>query len=321
MIYRNIEKTELQVSTICMGGVTVINEHDKDYCFDLLDKYIELGGNFIDTANIYGKWLSQKKNTSELNIGAWIKERKNRHKLIIGTKGGHPHIETMSVSRLSKEEVARDLDESLKALETDYIDIYWLHRDDENLAVSYIIEYLNEFIEEGKIRYFGLSNWKLNRIREALDYANQRQIRGPIANQMMWSLATINKDNLSDKTLVCMDDETFNLHKNRNIPAIPYSSQANGFFEKLKQHGSGITNEKVKAIYHNDENLKRYRRVIKLASELNRSITEISLGYLISQTFTTVPIIGSRTIEQLESSLKAGDMCLSEEMIRFLEGK
>jgi aryl-alcohol dehydrogenase-like predicted oxidoreductase len=321
MIYRNMPKTDLQVSSICMGGVTVIDEHDKDYCFNLLDKYIELGGNFIDTANIYGKWLSQKKNTSELNIGAWIKERKNRHKLIIGTKGGHPHIETMSIGRLSKEEVANDLEESLKALGTDYVDLYWLHRDDENLAVPYIIEYLNKFIEEGKIRYFGLSNWKANRITEALDYAKQRRISGPIANQMMWSLATINKDNLSDKTLVCMDDETFNLHKDCNITAIPYSSQANGFFDKLKQQGSEIKNEKVKEIYFNEENLNRCERVSKLASELNRSITEISLGYLISQPFTTVPIIGSRTLEQLESSLKAGDLNLNEEMIRFLEGK
>lgn len=321
MLYRNIPGTDLRVSTICMGGVTVIHENDKDYCFRLLDKYVELGGNFIDTANIYGKWLSQKKNTSELNIGDWIKARKNRHELIIGTKGGHPHLETMNTGRLSKEEVGHDLVESLRALQTDYIDIYWLHRDDENLPVSYIIDYLNEFIVEGKIRYFGLSNWKADRIQEALDYARQKKIKGPVANQMMWSFAFINKDKVSDKTLVCMDDETFELHKRNNIAAIPYTSQANGFFEKLNEQGADIEKENVKAVYYNEENLKRYERLIRLTGELSRSITEISLGYLISQSFTTIPIIGSRTVEQLESSMKAGDSILGEEIIRFLEGK
>lgn len=320
MIYRDMPGTELNVSSVCMGGGPICVENDMEYCESLLDKYIDLGGNFIDTANIYGKWLPGGENSSERNIGAWMKERGNRHQLIIATKGGHPHLASMNIPRLSREEVAADLDESLRTLQTDYVDLYWLHRDDESLPAAYILEYLNDFVKEGKIRYFGCSNWKVERILEAARYEVRKGIKGFIGNQMMWNLAHPNKEAIGDKTMVCMDGKAMRLHNETNLAAVPYSSQANGFFDKLERQGAEALAEGVRKLYYNGENLKRYERVKKLAQELSRSVTEIVLGYLTSQPFTTIPIVGSRTVEQLEDSMSAGDLVLDGAMLRFLEG-
>ncbi len=319
MIYRNISGTDLNTSAICMGTGVLSVENDADYCFSLLDRFIEGGGNFVDTANVYGKGLPQKRNVSELNIGEWMKKRGNRYNVIIGTKGGHPNLAAMHISRLSREEVASDLEESLRALQTDYIDLYWLHRDDEKLPVEYILDYMNGFVKEGKIRYFGCSNWKAGRIQEAEELAKCNSVQGFSGNQMMWSLAVPNKDAIPDKTMVCMDEDTMRLHIKTGITAIPYSSQANGFFSKLLQQGATLMNEGVKKLYYNEKNLKRFEKIVKLEQELAKPVTEIILGYLISHPFTTIPIVGPHTIEQMDDSMKAGDFVPDERIIRFLE--
>lgn len=318
MRYRNIPNTDINVSSICMGGGPFCVENAMNKSYQLLDTYCQLGGNFIDTANIYGKWLSKGTNLSEIIIGQWMREKKNRDKMIIATKGGHPALATMNKSRLSKDEVAEDLNESLKALQTDYTDLYWLHRDDETIPVETIINYLNEFVKQGKIRFFGCSNWKVYRIKEAMEYAQKNNLMGFIGNEMMWSLAEPNMNNIADKTLVAMDESCYKFHKETGLCAIPYSSQANGFFNKLEKEESTALTDSIKNVYYNEKNVKRFERIKKLSQETSKSITEIVLGYLIAQPFTTIPIVGSRTVEQLVESMKAGDVVLDESIVRYL---
>lgn len=320
MNYRNIGETDLYSSVLCFGGATVTSEEDPDYCYQLLDTYLELGGNFIDTANIYGKWLSRGENTSERNLGQWFKHRGNRNEIILATKGGHPDLNTMNTPRLSKEEVERDLAESMESLQTSYIDLYFLHRDDENLSVAYILDYLNGLVDKGKIRYFGCSNWSARRINEAKEYAERQGLQGFTANQMMWSLAVPNPEAIEDPLITVMDEATKMLHLESGLAATPYSSQANGFFDKLNKEGPEFLNEKVKKLYLNEENMTRFARAKKLAADLSVTINEVSLSYLISQPFQTFPIIGSRTIEQLTNSMSAGNLLLSEEQLAYLEG-
>lgn len=321
MRYRSIPNTNLNVSVIGMGGTSFCYENAKKQSFDLLNTYCDFGGNLIDTANVYGKWLPQGTNLSEIVIGEWMKEKRNRDKLIISTKGGHPSFSTMNVSRLSKKEVEEDLHESLMALGTDYADIYWLHRDDENIPVGVMIEYLNDFVKQGKIRYFGCSNWKTYRIKEALEYAKKHNIMGFVGNQVMWSLAQPNINNLNDKTLVAMDEECYKFQKETNLSVFAYSSQANGFFNKLNNEALKPLSDKIKNDYYNERNLEVFKRLKKLSKELSKSITELSLGYLTSQPFTVIPLVGARNIEQLKDSLKAGDVVLDEEIVSYLEGR
>lgn len=320
MLYKTIDKTDLEVSAICLGGGSLCVVGEELSC-NILDTYVGLGGIFIDTANIYGKWLPCGKNISEITIGKWMKKRGLRNKIIIGTKGGHPDLSDMSVGRLYKKDILSDLDESLMSLQTDYIDLYWLHRDDEKIPVDEIIEYLNDFVMMGKIRYFGCSNWKPHRIYEAFQYANRKGRRCFVANQMLWNLAKINKDPFDDKTLFFMDNDCYQLHKKMKFPAVPYSSQANGFFEKLDKQWNIPLKQELTRAYYNEENIKRLERIKILADQLSISITEIVLGYLISQPFTTIPIVGCRNLGQLRSSMKAGDLKLEEDSVKYLTGE
>lgn len=319
MLYKNIPGTSLNVSSICLGTADLGSTIDKEASFKIMNEFYEKGGNFIDTANVYADWLPIEKSISEKTIGKWIKEKSNRDKVFIGTKGAHPKLNSMHISRLSKEEIVSDLDESLKSLQTDYIDLYWLHRDDEKRPVGEILESLNEQVNIGKIKYFGCSNWKAERIRLAMEYASKMNIKGFVANQMMWSFAKPNTENIRDKTMVLMDDETMKLHNETKLAAIPYSSQANGFFSKLDRIDNVPIAEAIKEKYLNDENIKRLSRIKKLSYELSLSVGEIALGYLISQPFTTIPIVGCRTNEQLKECLKAGDLILDEKMLKYLE--
>ncbi len=222
----SIPCTDLKPSVIGMGGGPLTVEGKDLEVWKLLDTYYELGGSFIDSANIYGKWLPSGQNVCDFNIGKWLREQKVRDQMVITSKGGHPLLSEMSKPRLQKKEVAWDLDESLNALGVDYIDLYYLHRDDQTIPVEEVIDYLGDFVKQGKIRYFGASNWTASRIKAAQVYANQTGKQGFVANQLMWSLATPDMSKASYPGLVSMDHESKQFHFNSGLAGIAYESQA-----------------------------------------------------------------------------------------------
>ncbi len=303
---RLIPGTDLQPSVLCFGGGSLCQSDFQPEAFRLLDQYQDLGGNFIDTANVYGKWLPAASNISERYIGSWLASRKNRNRIVLATKGGHPDLATMGVSRLSRQDVLADLDESLKSLQTDYIDLYWLHRDDENRPVAEILGYLNDFVRSGKIRWFGCSNWKPARIREAIELSAAGRLQGLAANQLLWSLAEYRRDTLGDPTMVGMDEATWQLHRQVNLAAVPYSSQAHGYFQKLGQIGKDQIKPDLRRMYDLPVNDRRFAAIGQMAEELPCTLDELVLGYLLAQPFPVFPIIGARTADQLALSMKAG---------------
>lgn len=128
-----IPKTELKVSALCLGG----GPHgvDPEESEKVLDYYLASGGNFIDTANIYGQWKpGGGVSVSERFLGKYIKSRKCRNRIVLDTKGAAPHFDTMHVPRVSRKDILHDIDDSLKNLQVDYVDLYWLHHDDEKSA-------------------------------------------------------------------------------------------------------------------------------------------------------------------------------------------
>ena len=189
MEYKILNNTDLKVSSASLGTDVYGTVLNKAQSYELLDTYTDLGGNIIDTALVYANWIPGEKSLSEKLIGSWMEERKNRHEIIISTKGAHPEI--MTISRLSREEILGDIDKSLKHLKTDYIDIYWLHRDDKNLPVGPIMETLGEIVKSGKARYIGMSNWTYRRIDEANKYAREHTKPAPIATAIHISASPI----------------------------------------------------------------------------------------------------------------------------------
>lgn len=221
-------------------------------------------------------------------------------------------MEAMEVPRLSPQEIVSDLEESLTNLQTDYIDLYWLHRDDPNRPVEEMIHTLNQQIKLGKIRYIGCSNWSVSRIREAMEYCDKMGIQGFIANQNQWNLAVTNQEAMGISGMQVMDEEGIKLHCETGLTAIPYNSQASGFFTKALRadFDTNPLYDEIKRKYKNDETMKRVERVRMYANEFGVDGTQIALAFLLNQPFTTVPIVGCRNKAQLKGSLMALDIRL-----------
>jgi aryl-alcohol dehydrogenase-like predicted oxidoreductase len=320
MRYTTIPNTDLVVSVLSLGTGEAGANFDRAAAFAMLDAFIEKGGNLLDTAHVYSDWIPGELSRSEKLIGAWMQERRNRPNVLIATKGAHPDLDSMRVGRMSPAEIQADLEESLRFLQIDTIDLYWLHRDDVTRPVEEIVDTLEAQVQAGKIRYFGCSNWQLARIVAARRYADQRGTRGFAAVQNLWSLAKPNLAEIMrrDPTLVVMDDALWQYHRQSGLAAIPYTSQANGLFQKMDAGGKDALPPGLAKQYISAETEERYRRMKQLGQQTGLSTTQISLGWLTSQPFATCAVVGPQSLAQLNDCLSAADVRLTPEQVSFL---
>ena len=318
MKYIRLNGTCEKISAVALGTDVYGTDLDSKTALSLLDEYSYLGGNVIDTASVYG---GEDEQISEKLIGSWIKEKNNRSKLFISTKGGHPRTSTMHISRLSKDEINKDIETSLKNLKTDYVDIYWLHRDDESLPAEPILDTLAELVKSGKTRYIGLSNWSHKRIDEINRYAKNHNLPLIISSQIQFSLAKlVSKD--YDPTLVIMDDLEYDYFKNHNMSVFAYASQAKGFFSKIASGGVGNLSKKAHDRYYSEYNMKVFERIKKVSEKRVISIGETVIAGLVNNPhFQTIPIVGCKNISQLRESLRGADTSLSFEEYEFITNR
>lgn len=271
----------------------------------LMDAYATAGGNLIDCARMYGGGVC------EAVVGDWMRERGNRDQLVISTKGGFPGAN--GEPRLDRASLMADMEASLAALQTDYIDIYWLHRDDPDRAVGDIIDTLNDMMAAGKAGCVGASNWSAERIREANAYAAAHGLRGFEGDQPQWSLArqVVNPD----PTLQIMGDDLYRLHRDTGMLCMPFSAQAKGYFAKLLGGGEEMLSPKAKARFHFPENIEIAIRLDMLCREYGCAPAAMGLAWLTNQPFPTIPIISARDEKQLLESLAAGDIVLDQKQV------
>ena len=307
--------TDLVVSPLCLGCAVIGSSFDQRESFELLDLYKDMGGNFLDTAHNYADWAHPEKSISEKTIGRWMKSRKNREQVVLGTKVAQIDLKSMHV-RISREEIFMDVKECLQCLQTEYIDLLWLHRDDPRVPVEDIVGTLTDLNQKGYIRAFGFSNWDAPRLKAAWQIAGKTG--GFAANQPMWSCARINNEKLGDQTVKIMDDEMFRFHDQVKLTAVPFTSQASGYFTKL---ATGNVRNGLMNIYGNIENQERFERIQECSRETGLSIHDISLAYLKSQSFPTVPIIGFKNKDQLTHNLEKMDLTLSKAMVEYIRGQ
>ena len=277
---------------------------------EFLDAFSEMGGNLIDTAHVYGDFKTPRNGESERVIGRWMADRHCRDRVFLSTKGGHPPLSDMKHSRLSREEIRADWAESLEALQTDRVDIYWLHRDDENRPVGEIMETLQELIEDGSVALLGASNWSARRIREANAYAAGHGLTPFAANQPQFSLAKSVFQ--QDRTLQSMWDEgMWKMHREWNFPCFCFSSQAHGFFTKLDALGEENLPENVKRKFLSPENLAIYQRIKNVQAETGLPVGAVALAFLTCQPFPCFALAGASSLEQVTALREAGDAVLT----------
>ena len=307
------------LSKIVLGCCDFGTRLDEAASFRLLDMYYDAGGRTLDTARVYASWVPGGESASERTIGRWLKSRNRREEMTVVTKGGHPPLTDMSLSRLSPEELASDLEESLAALDTDYIDVYFLHRDDVNLPLSGIMDTLDRFVRNGQVRALGASNWSLERIQEANAYALSAG-KAPFAvSQIQWSLAVCTPAAFGDGTLCCMDGDAYAGYLAAGLPVMAYSAQAKGIFSKLLagEKPSGSFVERLTT----PENRLRLERLRLLRAETGYSAAALSTAYIVSQKLDGYAVISASRPEQLADTLTASDLVLTAAQIAFLEGK
>lgn len=316
----SIAKTDLSPSPLCLGASNFGATIPQADAFTLMDAFVDLGGNFLDTAEVYANWIPDlPRSISERTIGAWLKVRGNRSRILIGTKGAHPNLATMHIARLTPADMLHDLHGSLEHLQTDVIDLYWLHRDDPTRPVGEIIDTLDAQVKAGKIRAFGCSNWSTARMQAALDYATAHGCHGFVANQPMWSLAQPNAAAFGMPGLAAMDEAMTAFHQASGWAVVPYTSQAHGFFQKVAAQGPSGLSERDRQAYWNDTNARRATVVQQLAQEYRATPSQIALAYLLGQPITTIPVIGCRTVAQLQDSMGAVGLKLPATALALLQ--
>ena len=307
----------LCVSRLALGTDYFGTHVDSDIAFQIMDEYTAAGGNLLDTARFYADWVPGGHGASERTVGQWLARRGARERVLISTKGGHPDLDSMQISRLSLEEVSGDLEDSLQALGVDCIDLYWLHRDDESQPVEKIMDMLAAVADTGYVRAIGCSNWRAQRLVAANEYAARQGIPQFCASQLQWSLAVSSALAQEDSTRVVMDEAELQRYRHNKVPVMAYTSQAKGFFAR-PLNGPGAANEKSLKWFTNPGNLARRERVQTLSGRTGLSPTAIALGYVLNNEVRAMALIGPRTIAQLRDSMLAADVELSPGDLRYL---
>ncbi|MFD0958484.1 aldo/keto reductase [Paenibacillus chungangensis] len=272
-----------------------------------MDAFMAIGGNSLDTAHIYCGGQSEEV------LGRYMQERGNRDALVILTKGAHPDA---SGPRVSREAIASDLACSLERLQTDFIDLYALHRDDPTVPVSVIIDALNEHVASGAIGAIGVSNWTWQRIQEANRYAADRGLTGFTFSSPNLSLAKPNEPFWAG--CVSADEESCRWHEQEQFPLLSWSSQARGFFTG-RFTPEVRDNADLVRVFYSDDNWERLDRARQLAEQKGVTAIQIALAYVLNQPFPTCALIGAQTAEELRSCHEGSAITLSREELAWLD--
>ena len=290
------------LSPMALGTAPFGTRISREMAFSILDAYVDCGGNLLDTAAVYGMGVSEQ------TIGAWMKQRGTRSKVTISTKGGHPSVPDWE-RRITEVDIRYDMECSLQYLQTDCVEIYFLHRDDKSKPVEEIMPVLDQLVREGKTQYIGASNWTVARINEANDFAHKNGLTAFSFSQIFWNGACINKEGVYDPTLVPMDDVEHVGYAANGMPVMAYTAQAQGLFSHIRDKGYEGLSDGLVRTYINPKTRARAERILTLSSETGISPTAISLAYLLyDKEVKAYPILGISRPERLSEAMQVFDL-------------
>lgn len=315
MEYKSLGSTGLKVSELCLGTMQFGWTADEDTSHQVLSAAFDGGINFIDTADVYSRWApGNPGGVAEKIIGDWMKKSKiPRQKLIIATKvrgvmGDGPNDEG-----LSRVHIIKAVDDSLKRLGTDYIDLYQTHWYDENTPIEETLSTLDDLVHMGKVRYIGCSNYPAWRLMQALWTADKYNFTRYDSMQPHYSL--VHREEFERQLAdVC---------QYYNLGVIPYSPLAGGFLTgKYRKNAPSVDSQRAKGAkrYFSQENWDLLEEMDRIGDEKGgKSVSQIALAWLLSDPVITSPIIGPRSLEQLQDNLGAVDSKLSSEEKQLLD--
>lgn len=301
MPYGELPGVDKPVSRLVMG---CDNQLAMAHASVVFDDFYARGGNTFDTGYIYGG------GKIEPLLGRWIKNRGLRDKVVVIGKGAHtPHCDPESITR--------QLNETLERLQTDYLDLYLMHRDNLEYNVGDFIDVLDEHQRAGRIKAFGASNWTVARYDEANRYARENGKAGFVALSNHFGLARA----LDVPWAGCQhatDPQTQAWLRKEQIALFPWSSQARGFFAPGRSHPDDHSDPELVRCYYSPDNFERLRRAELLGQQRGVAATAIALAYVLAQPFPTFPLIGPRTVQETRTSTDALAITLTDDEREWL---
>jgi aryl-alcohol dehydrogenase-like predicted oxidoreductase len=308
---RKLRRSELEVSPVCFGGHVFGWTIDEATSFEILNAFVEAGGNFIDTADVYSRWVSGNQGgESETILGKWLQQSGNRDKLVIATKVGSDM--GSQGKGLSRKHILQAIENSLQRLQTDYIDLYQSHLDDETVPFEETLETYGELIRQGKVRVIGASNYGATRLAQALQISQQHGYPRYESLQPLYNLYD-RADYERDLEPLCLNEE---------IGVISYFSLASGFLSGKYRSEKDLSNSArggyVKK-YLNERGSRILEAIDQVAKTYNSTPTQVSLAWLIARKSVTAPIVSATNIQQLNEIIKAIDLKLDRQSLEILD--
>lgn len=306
---RKIKNTDLLVSPINFGGNVFGWTLDEKQSFDILDQFTAAGFNFIDTADTYSWWVNGVGGQSEEIIGNWMKQRNNRNELVIATKVGSETKE--HGYDISKKHILKSVDQSLARLQTDHIDLYYTHFDDNKTPVEETLEAYAEIVKAGKVRYIAASNLSPERLKESFEVAEKNNFPKYVALQPHYNL---------------LERETFetqyaDLVKEYDLSVFTYWSLAAGFLTGKYRNEDDLNKsargEGVRK-YLNDKGLKVLNVLDQISAKYEVTQASVALAWLLANPLVTAPIVSATSESQLKTLFAAPEVRLSSEDIILL---
>lgn len=320
MLYRQLGTTGTRVSVLCLGAMTFGEADEKSFMhkvgsnekesFDVLDRAVEAGINFVDTADVYGQ-----DGLSERIFGAWLKERNARERVVVATKGRFRMAPGPNGTGVSRMRITRAIDASLARLGTDRIDLYQIHMQDLATPEEELVRALDDAVRAGKIVYFGASNYTAYRLMESLWVSDKRNMDRFVSLQAHYNLATRE-----------LEREHVPLCKKFGLGILPWSPLGGGLLTgkyhrgETPPEGSRLAQwkERYKA-FDTERNWTIVEALVAVAAELGKSPSQVALAWLLARPAVSSVIFGARTVAQLEDNLGAAELSLSAEATARLD--
>jgi aryl-alcohol dehydrogenase-like predicted oxidoreductase len=305
---RTIGSSGIEIFPLALGANTFGWTSDEAESHQVLDAFVAGGGNFIDSADMYSSWVpGNSGGESETVIGSWVSKGRNRDSVVIATKvGAHPDFQGLAPAN-----VRAAADASLQRLRTDYIDLYYVHYDDERIPLAEAAGVFDELVQAGKVRHIALSNMAPERITEWVRIAQADGLAVPVALQPHYNLVH-RRD---------YEDNYAPLAQRHELAVFPYSSLASGFLSgkyRTAQHAEGVARGPMVKSYLTPEGFAAVDALDNVASARGVSLTATALAWLLSRPGITAPLASARTTEQLPDLLAAAEVELSADELTAL---
>lgn len=317
MEYRRLGRTGLKVSELCLGTMTFLWTSDEQTSFDVLSAFTDAGGNFIDTADIYSRWHpGNAGGTAEIVIGKWLKQTNTpREKVVIATKGRGAMGDGPNDQGASRVHLMQAIDDSLRRMQTDFIDLYQIHWPDEETSLDETLGALTDAVRAGKVRYIGASNYPAWLLMKSLWVSDVKSLARFESLQPHYNLMHRAE----------FERESMALCRDQGLGVIPYSPLAGGFLtgkyrrgQPIPANSRGQTNQRIQRYAESEQGQKAIATLESIGNSHGKSIAQTALAWLLSNPIITAPIIGANTVEQLQDGLGAAGYRLSGDEVKML---